>query len=93
MIFTMDIGNTNIKMGLFKDSELIHYWRLATKLTNTSDEYGILVTSLFDSAGLSRDQVTGIMISSVVPPVNFTIEHMCNDYFGITPKFVLHYSE
>ncbi len=89
MIFTMDIGNTNIKMGLFKDSELIHYWRLATKLTNTSDEYGILVTSLFDSAGLSRDQVTGIMISSVVPPVNFTIEHMCNDYFGITPKFVL----
>ena len=43
MIFTMDIGNTNIKMGLFKDAELIHYWRLATKLTNTSDEYGILV--------------------------------------------------
>ena len=36
MIFTMDIGNTNIKMGLFKDSELIHYWRLATKLTNTA---------------------------------------------------------
>ncbi|MBR5383988.1 MAG: type III pantothenate kinase [Clostridia bacterium] len=89
MIFTMDVGNTNIKMGLFKGNELIHYWRLATSLTRTSDEYGIAVTSLFESSGLSRDQVTGIMISSVVPPVNFTIEHMCNDYFGITPKFVL----
>ena len=49
----------------------------------------MLVTNLFRSAGLSPDQVTGIMMSSVVPPVNFTIEHMCNDYFGIAPKFVV----
>lgn len=88
MIFTMDVGNTNIKMGLFNGKELIHYWRLSTNRTNTSDEYGILVTSLFRGAGLSCDQVNGIMISSVVPSVNFTIEHMCNDYFGVTPKFV-----
>lgn len=88
MIFTMDVGNTNIKMGLFKDRELIHYWRLSTNRTSTSDEYGILVTSLFRSTGMSLDLVTGIMISSVVPSVNFTIEHMCNDYFGIPPKFV-----
>ncbi len=88
MIFTMDIGNTNIKTGLFKGKELIHYWRMSTNRTSTSDEYGMLVTNLFRSAGLSTDQVTGIMISSVVPSINFTIEHMCNDYFGITPKFV-----
>lgn len=89
MIFTMDIGNTNIKTGLFKGKELIHYWRLSTNRTSTSDEYGMLVTNLFRTAGLSTDQVTGIMISSVVPSINFTIEHMCKDYFGITPKFVV----
>ena len=89
MIFTMDVGNTNIKMGLFNGKELIKYWRLSTNRTSTSDEYGILVTSLFHKDGLSRNQVNGIMISSVVPTVNFTIEHMCNDYFGISPMFVM----
>ena len=89
MIFTMDVGNTNIKMGLFNGKELIKYWRLSTNRTSTSDEYGILVTSLFHTDGLSRNQVNGIMISSVVPTVNFTIEHMCNDYFGISPMFVM----
>ena len=89
MIFTMDIGNTNIKTGLFQGKELVRYWRLSTNRSSTSDEYGMLVTNLFRSAGLSPDQVTGIMLSSVVPPVNFTIEHMCNDYFGIAPKFVV----
>ena len=89
MIFTMDVGNTNIKMGLFNGKELVRYWRLSTNLSSTSDEYGILVTSLFRSDGLSRDQVSGIMISSVVPSVNYTIEHMCNDYFGIAPRFVM----
>ena len=88
MILTMDIGNTNIKAGLFKGKELVHYWRMSTNRTNTSDEYGMIVTNLFRSAGLSTDQVRGIMISSVVPSINFTIEHMCNDYFGIAPKFV-----
>ena len=89
MIFTMDVGNTNIKMGLFNGKELIKYWRLSTNRTNTSDEYGILVTSLFHTDGLSRKQVNGIMISSVVPTINFIIEHMCNDYFGISPMFVM----
>lgn len=89
MIFTMDVGNTNIKMGLFNGKELIKYWRLSTNRTSTSDEYGILVTSLFHTDGLSRNLVDGIMVSSVVPSVNFTIEHMCSDYFGQMPKFVM----
>ena len=66
MIFTMDIGNTNIKTGLFQGKELVRYWRLSTNRSSTSDEYGMLVTNLFRSAGLSPDQVTGIMLSSVV---------------------------
>ena len=89
MILTMDIGNTNIKTALFKGKEMVRYWRLSTNCSSTSDEYGALITNLFHSAGLSTDQVTGIMLSSVVPPVNFTIEHMCNDYLGVAPKFVV----
>lgn len=88
MIFTMDIGNTNIKAGLFKGKELVRTWRMATNRTASSDEYGMLVTNLFHSAGLKPDHVRGIMISSVVPSINYTIEHMCNDYFGIKPKMV-----
>ncbi len=88
MIFTMDIGNTNVKAGLFNGTDLVRYWRFSTNRTSSSDEYGIIVTNLFQNAGLSTNQVSGIMISSVVPSINFTIEHMCNDYFGIQPKFV-----
>lgn len=47
MIFTMDIGNTNIKTGLFQGKELVRYWRLSTNRSSTSDEYGMLVTNLF----------------------------------------------
>jgi len=88
MVFTMDIGNTNIKMGLFKGKELVRTWRMSTNRTSSSDEYGMLVTNLFRSAGLKTEAVRGIMISSVVPSINYTIEHMCNDYFGIKPKMV-----
>ena len=88
MIFTMDIGNTNIKTALFKGKELVRTWRMSTNRTSSSDEYGMLVTNLFRTAGIKADQVSGIMLSSVVPSINYTIEHMCNDYFGITPKLV-----
>ena len=88
MIFTMDIGNTNIKTGLFKGKELVKKWRMSTNRTASSDEYGTLVKNLFQHSGMKTDQVRGIMLSSVVPSINFTIEHMCNDYFGIKPKIV-----
>jgi len=88
MIFTMDIGNTNIKTALFKGEKLVHTWRMSTNRTSSSDEYGMLVTNLFRTAGIKTDQVSGIMLSSVVPSINYTIEHMCKDYFGMTPKFV-----
>ena len=88
MIFTMDIGNTNIKTALFKGKELVRTWRMSTNRTSSSDEYGMLVTNLFRTAGIKPDQVSGIMLSSVVPSINYTIEHMCKDYFGMEPKFV-----
>ncbi|MDA5108929.1 type III pantothenate kinase [Brevibacillus thermoruber] len=88
MLLVMDVGNSNIVMGLYAGEELRHHWRIATDRNKTEDEYGMLVRSLFDSVGLTLDQVDGVIISSVVPPLNFTIERMCDKYFRIKPLIV-----
>ncbi|MDD3571845.1 MAG: type III pantothenate kinase [Eubacteriales bacterium] len=89
MILVMDIGNTNIKTALFSGAELVQSWRIATNLSSTSDEYGIIMEGMFQHTGHQTSVVEGIMISSVVPTVNFTIEHMCRDFFGVEPAFVV----
>lgn len=88
MIFTMDIGNSNIKTGLFEGSRLIQYWRVSTNKSYSSDEYGAFLENMFRHAGLRMRDVEGIMVSSVVPTINFTIDHLCRDYFGVEPMFV-----
>ena len=89
MIFVMDIGNTNIKAAVFDGERLLKRWRCATDTTLTSDQYGIFMADLFKYNGLDMRSIEGIMISSVVPTINFTIEHMCRDYFGMDPKFLI----
>ena len=89
MIFAMDIGNTNIKAAVFDGDRLLKKWRCATNLTMTSDQYGILMADLFRYHGLDMRAIEGIMISSVVPTINYTIEHMCRDYFGKDPKLLV----
>ena len=88
MILTLDIGNTNIKTALFEDLEMRHYWRLSTNRAMSSDQYGMFLLSLFDHANVSPTEVEGIMISSVVPQINFTIEHMCRTYFSMEPHII-----
>ena len=88
MILTMDVGNTNIKTALFEGREMKQYWRISTSKTYSSDEYGLILVGLFQHAGLSMDCVEGIVMSSVVPTINFTLEHMCSNYFGLTPMIV-----
>ena len=88
MILTLDIGNTNIKTALFEGERMAAYWRISTNRTMTSDEYGMLMSNLFIHHNLSMKSVTGIVISSVVPTINYTIEHMCMTYFGRAPMFV-----
>lgn len=85
MIFIMDVGNTNIKMALYDGWNMKRYWRVSTNRMYTSDEYGMILSGLFDHAGLSLSCVDGIIMSSVVPTINFTLEHMCKDYFGLSP--------
>ncbi len=88
MLLTLDVGNTNIKIGLFDGEEMLRYWRLSTTRRYTSDEMGVMMSHLFQQASLGTDQVTGIALSSVVPTMNFTVEHMCRDTFGVTPMTV-----
>jgi len=85
----MDIGNTNIKTGLFDGHTLVNYWRLNTNTAATSDEIGVSLCGLFQHAGTDMRVVSGIILSSVVPSINFTVEHMCQTYFDMDPMFVV----
>jgi type III pantothenate kinase len=88
MLFTIDIGNTNTVLGVFRGEELIANWRLTTARQQTVDEYGVLTRNLFTLAGLDRDGINGVIISSVVPPVNWTLAEMARIYFGQKALFV-----
>lgn len=80
MIVVMNIGNSNIVMGVYEGESLRYHWRFSTDRNKTEDEFGMLVKSLFDSVGLALHQVSGVIFSSVVPPMNFIIERMCEKY-------------
>lgn len=89
MILTLDIGNSNIKVAVFDNIELKHYWRMSTDTQYTCDEYGMTMLSFFNSANIKTSDIDGIMLSSVVPTINYTIEHMCTLYFKQTPIWVV----
>ena len=88
MLLTIDVGNTNTVLGVFRGEELVANWRLTTAREQTVDEYGVLTRNLFTLAGLDRDAITGVIISSVVPPVNWTLAEMSRVYFGQKALFV-----
>jgi type III pantothenate kinase len=84
MLLAIDVGNTNIVIGVFRraDGELLHSWRLATLRERTSDELGILVTDLCVHHQVAPPNITGIVISSVVPQLTSTMMAMALNYFG-----------
>ncbi len=88
MLLTIDIGNTNTVLGVFRGEELIANWRLTTARSQTVDEYGVLTRNLFSLAGLNQEMITGVMISSVVPPLNWTLAEMSRAYLGKKALFV-----
>lgn len=88
MILCIDIGNTNIKYGLFERNDLKVSFRSATELKRTSDEYGTILTNMLAIQGISKDCIGGAIISSVVPALNYTIQHMCAGYLGVEPLMV-----
>jgi type III pantothenate kinase len=88
MLFALDVGNTNTVLGVFRQSELAADWRLSTVRNQTVDEYGILMRNLFTLAGLEPKEVDGMIISSVVPPLNATLAAMAERYFKLRALFV-----
>ncbi|HEY0826938.1 MAG TPA: type III pantothenate kinase [Bacilli bacterium] len=88
MILVVDVGNTNIVLGLYRNKTLLHHWRLSTSHSATVDEYGIMVNSLCNHVNVSLDQIEGIIISSVVPPIMNTLERLCSKYLHKTPLVV-----
>lgn len=88
MILLMDVGNTNIKIGLANEKKNLQTWRVATDTTRTADEFGMVLFDLFRQSGYGFKDVDGIIISSVVPSINYTLEHMCTYYMHKKPIMV-----
>jgi type III pantothenate kinase len=88
MLLTIDIGNTNTSLGVFRGEELIANWRLTTARAQTVDEYGVLTRNLFSLAGLNQEMITGVIVSSVVPPLNWTLAEMSRLYLGKKALFL-----
>jgi type III pantothenate kinase len=82
MLLAIDIGNTNITIGLYKDKSLGPRWRLATDHERMPDEYGILLINLFNHAGAAVGDVDSVAIASVVPQLTGTFEQVCRKYLG-----------
>lgn len=88
MILVFDVGNTNIVLGVFKGRELVANWRLSTNRHRTADEYGIMLKELFSFSGNDMSRIKAVVISTVVPPLTFTLERVCQRYFKLNPLIV-----
>ena len=88
MLLALDVGNTNITIGLFDQQALVYRWRLRTVQEQTEDEWGILLRNLFSFHQIDLSAVRGIAISSVVPPLNPALASMARRYFNQAPLFV-----
>ena len=88
MIICIDIGNTNIKYALYEGDELKVSFRVSTDFKRTSDEYGEQIIGMLDIKGIKAQDITGGIVSSVVPTLDYTIDKMCEIYFGIQPMHV-----
>jgi type III pantothenate kinase len=88
MLLVLDVGNTNTTLGLYNGDTLTHSWRLTSERQRTVDEYGIMCRSLLNLCDLKSDSITGIAVSSVVPPLDFTLYKMAEIYFNMQPLFI-----
>ena len=82
MLLAFDVGNTNIVLGVFEDGKLIENWRMETDNKRSADEYGMVIKQLFDYSGLNAEDVEDVIISTVVPSILFTLQHLSMKYFN-----------
>jgi len=88
MLLCIDIGNTNIVLGVYRGEELVTHWRVATVHDRMPDEYAILLLQLFSYGGHDPTTLRGVAISSVVPPLTGTFTELSETYLGLTPLVV-----
>src|SRR6202041_1090556 len=94
MLLALDVGNSNTVLGLFRPAtedtpaQLLADWRITTPYKQTADELGVLFQTLFSMRGLRLEDVTGIAISSVVPPLDATMRRVTESFFHVRPLFV-----
>lgn len=94
MLLVLDVGNTNTVMGLYRlasegqATEMVAHWRFTTPAKQTTDEFGVLLRNLFALRGLEISVVDGVAISSVVPPLDSMLRHVCEIYFHLKPLFI-----
>lgn len=88
MLLVIDVGNTNITLGVFKKEELLGTFRMTTKLPRTSDEYGIMLKELVERQGISSRDIDAVIIASVVPDIMHSLGSAMIKYFGIKPVVV-----
>jgi type III pantothenate kinase len=88
MLLTVDVGNTNITLGLFKGTEVYSTFRITTQMARTSDEYGSLIAEMIARKGIDIRSISDVIISSVVPKVMYSLNNGIIKYFGISPMVV-----
>ena len=85
MLLAIDVGNTNVVLGVFDGETMVESWRLATDNKRSADEYGTIIDSMFNRQGIKPEDINDIIISSVVPSLLFTLEHMCLKFYNKNP--------
>lgn len=88
MLLAIDIGNTNIVLGVFRGRKLIHHWKIQTESEKTSDEYGVTMLNLFSLSGPEKTEIKAVIISSVVPPLTPIFEDLSKSLFKVKPVIV-----
>ena len=102
MLLAIDVGNSNTVLGLYRPevaegstapatrfaADLVAHWRITTPRARTTDEFGVVLRSLFEASGVALTAVTGVAISSVVPPMDSTLRQVCELFFKVRPLFV-----
>ena len=88
MLLTIDVGNTNLTIGLYQDEELINHWRLATDHARMPDEYGLQFQGLLTNVGYKPGDLTGVALASVVPPLTRRVIQACREYLKQEPLVV-----
>jgi type III pantothenate kinase len=88
LVVLVDVGNTNTVFGVYQGDELVESFRLSTDTERTADEYGSLLLPLFTRRGVDPTAADAVVISSVVPPLHLTLDHLARKYFGKKPLFI-----